>query len=242
MFVTRSTNPIMFKQVFILFFLFFSININAQTSIGFQLGSTNNKIATNISNRTSTSTVTSWGYSAGIAACYQLNKYFFAQVTPMLLQKNYSINRTGPLTGVYTRYNNSYLQLPVSIGVTHGKRLQWYAGAGLYIAYWLSSGLKGKVPDIFSVTNNGQQTENFQLTAFNKQHIFSSTTDNRVESGWLTNGGVRFRLTKKYIAFANCSYYQALTSQQKQYMINQVPQYNQTLNVAAGVYYLFNKQ
>ncbi len=215
----------------------FNINSNAQLLLGFQSGTTNHTIATNISNQAYTSIGSNWGYSAGITSRYQFPKLFFVQTSLAIMQKNYSINRTDSLTGIYIQHNNTYLQLPLMAGVMFGKRLTWYAGTGAYVGWWLAGRLKGKIPNIFSVTNNGQQTENFQLTAYNQKYNFNTLTDNRIELGWVAGVGMQYTLIKKYTVFTDCIYYEALTVQQKKYMLNQVPRYSQTFNLTVGIMY-----
>lgn len=227
-----------------LYFMFYFITYqvsSAQINIGLQTGLSNNHLNTNISNRALSNINNIIGYSVGVPIRYNINDFLFIQASPNITQKNYSINRTDSLLGVYAQNNNTYLQMPLSIGFLYGKRLQVFINVGAYIGYWISGIEKGKIPNIFSVTTTGtgQQTEIFQLTTYNQNYAFNSQKDNRFEMGWLTGGGLQYKLKKKYSLVLESIYYQSLTDKQK-YMTNQIPQqYNQTFTFSIGSLYSF---
>jgi hypothetical protein len=225
---------------FLLFVLTFHIS-QAQISLGLEAGSSNDYLNTNISNRASTAINSETGYSFGLPFRYKILPWLYAGVTPNITQKDYSINRTDSLAGVYARYNNTYLQLPMMAHFVYGKRLQAFANVGIYMGYWFAGHIKGNTPNIFAVTstntNTGQTIENFQLSAYNEKYIFDSQRDNRWELGWMAGGGLQYKLTGKYIIFWECSYYQSLTDQQKKYMVNQISQYNRTIVFSVGGLY-----
>lgn len=211
---------------------------NAQISIGMQLGATDNYLNTSINNLPSTVIKSHLGYKIGIPILYKISSTILIEGCPSLIQKNYSINRTDSLEGIVTQYNNTYTQLGVICHFVYGRQLQVFGGAGYYVAYWLTGTLKGKVPDIFSVSTNGTtQNENFRLASFNEKYSFNPQRDNRFEMGWLATCGLEYHCIDPYTLFLKCSYSQSLTDQQKSYMINQIPQYNQTFSFSVGVLY-----
>lgn len=206
----------------------------AQSVAGVEIGFTDNSINANISNRTSTILTSKSGYSAGLLFEFKVHSFFYLRLSPNISQKNYEIKRTDSLNGVFTAYSNTYIQLPLRLGVFFGKRFQVFSEIGGYSGYWIEGSLNGSVPNIFSVTDaNG--LERFSLTHFSQEYQFSSQTDNRFEFGWNAAVGVKYNLSKSYAAMVNCSYYQSLTSQQKNYAIEQIAQYNQTCIFSVGV-------
>lgn len=212
----------------------------AQMFIGLQGGVSINHLNTNTNNRASTSITNIAGYNIGVTFQYRVTDWLFVQAAPNIMQKNYSFNRTDSLLGVYMQYNNTYLQIPLTTHFVYGKRLQVFVNAGGYAGYWLKGQVKGKIPNIFTVANSGagQQTEIFYLTDYNQKYEFNRQRDNRIELGWIAGCGFQYRITKQHFLFAEGTYYQSLTDQQKKYMINQVPQYNQTFVISIGDLYL----
>jgi hypothetical protein len=208
----------------------------AQTFAGFDIGLSDNTLKTNISNRPSTALNSKLGYSTELVFAQLINRTFYVKASPNISQKNYGIYRTDSLSGIFTRYNNTYLQIPVKIGLEYGNKIQVFSEIGGYAAYWYDGNISGKVPDIFSVTgNNNQQT--FSLTSFNQPYSFNKT-DNRFEFGWIASAGVKYKLTSKCQIFLNGSYYQSLSDQEKKNGLNEVPQYNQTFTFSMGCLYL----
>jgi hypothetical protein len=68
---------------------------------------------------------------------------------------------------------------------------------------------------------------------YNQPYEFNSTRDNRFEFGWLLGIGVSYD-AKMYKLFIEGRLTQSMTDQQKKYMINQVPRYNQTYILSVG--------
>ena len=231
----------MFSKFWLFVFLLANNVSYSQIEIGLLGGVSNNLLNTNITNRASTKIDKMLGYNIEAPICYTFNNLFFVQISPNITQKNYSISRTDSLLGVYMQNNNTYFQIPISVGFLVGNRLKIFTNTGAYIGYWISGEEKGKIPNIFSVTNSGnrQQTEIFQLTTYSQSHVFNSQRDNRIELGWGAGGGLKYKLSKKYSLVAEVLFYKSLTDQQTKYMINQTPQYNQTFIFSVGFFYSF---
>ncbi len=224
------------------FSLLFTLTSQAQFALGLEAGLSNGYLNTNISNRASTSIRTCIGYYAGFNYRKKINQWLYAEVIPSIIQKNYSNDRTDSLEGVIITYKNIYIQLPIMAHFVYGKRLQVYANIGLYGGYWLSCFEKGKIPNVFSSAGvERQNTENFKLSSFNENYIFIERIDNRIELGWVTGAGLQYRFGGNLLITLCCRYYESQTDQQKMYMVNQVPKYNQVVTFALGGIFLFNK-
>lgn len=222
----------------LLFYLKFVL-CHSQVLIGLQLGATYNYLNTNISNSPSSIINKHFGYSIGLPVIYKVTPILYVEVVSGISQKNYSINRTDSLAGIFTEYKSNYLQLSLLPHFVYGKKLQIFMSAGPWLGYWLTGRINGKLPDISAVTASGttQENETFQLSTFNENYSFNKKRDNRLELGWTVGGGLKFNFTNAYIIFIDCHYYQSLTDKQKNYMINQVPQFNQTFNLLTGFLY-----
>jgi outer membrane protein with beta-barrel domain len=227
------------KALFLFLLTLAMVETKAQSSLGFETSLTAGYLNTNISNRES-STITLWpGYSFAIPFEYKFNKWLSIETAPGIIQKNYSTRRTDSLSGAYTSFINTYFQLPVMAKAIlfHKKKLEFFANAGVYYGYWLAAKQKGMIPDIFSATeannSSGQTTSTIHYTSFNQKYTLNNQIDNRSEYGWIVGFGVQ-KQVKQYIVYAAFRIYESVTQQQKNYMLNQIPQYNETLALSIG--------
>jgi hypothetical protein len=216
----------------------------AQLSLGVEGGVTWNHLQTNISNRSFTDNESKTGYSIGIPLQFHLYKYLYLEADPNLSQKNYSFVRTGAFTGSYEDFINHYLQLPVMAEWRGGgKKWQGLVSLGVYGAWWMAASVKGAIPNILNITDStaagGQQTETFGLSRYQEKYPFNSQKDQRLEFGWIAGIGLSYHLLPDWSLFIRARYYQSLTDQQKKYMGNQIPQYNQTYIFSLGGMYSF---
>jgi len=229
------------KTSLLLLFIITTAELKAQSSIGLETGLSAGYLNTNIANRTSSRITYRLGYSIAIPFKYQLNKWLSVETDPGILQKNYSISRTDSLSGAYTSFINTYLQLPVMAKAIlfHKKKLMFFANAGFYYGYWMAAKQKGKEPDIFTATqsnnSSGQTTSTIQYAGFDQKYTINEQIDNRSEWGWILGLGVQKQINERYIAYAAFRMYESFTQQQKNYMINQIPQYNEILDLSVGV-------
>jgi opacity protein-like surface antigen len=228
------------KECFITLMLFTFVYVGkSQSLLGIQIGLSNSCLNTNINNRIYSTNQSNIGFTCGITFHLQIKSGFYAEIAPDITQKNYSINRTDSLTGIYESFVNTYSQLPLIVHGIYGNRLKVFADIGLYGAYWFAGKVKGKIPDIFSSNTNsnitGESRESFQLSGYNEKYQFDRKRDNRWEFGWIVGAGMQYPLNKKYSFFVKGTCYQSLTDQQKKYMVNQIPKYNQTFTCSLGM-------
>lgn len=211
-----------------------------QISIGIKTGYTNNHLNTNISNRVFTLNKNGSGLGFGFLGNYEINNRIGIEGSIEFLQKKYSLVRTDKYQGVYETSMNSYLQLPliIQLKIYNKKKLAINLNGGFYGAYWTFAKIKGAIPNIFnsaySVDAGGQSIQNLTLALYSERKPFNKLRDNRFEYGWLTGIGVNYNLSKENRVFIKYEYYQSLTDQQKNYMLFQIPKYNQTNFISAG--------
>lgn len=205
----------------------------AQTSLGVEGGLSYNSYHTNISNRAATDLAGKLGFSISAAVRYRLYSWLFVVARPGVIQKSYSLNRTDSLSGEYDQHNNTYLQLPIGVSLTHDwRRVRIGLDMGLYAGYWLYGRVKGNTADVFgnSGSNNSQQ---FMLTPYDAGYSFDSRRDDRWEEGWWLGPALQYRLRRSWCLTAGARYYGALTSAVKA-PVSPIPAYNRTAEFSVG--------
>ena len=218
--------------------------VNAQVAIGPVLGASRNYLYTDISQMSYTRLDPDNGLVTGAKVQYHLTKKLWLHASPGFLKKNYSYVRSGPYTGIYTSYLNSYLQLPLAISLElKRKQLSVYMSAGVYWAYWIKATVKGAIADIYSAADstgsNGQLTETLRLVDYSTPYQFDTRKDRRNEWGVQGTIGIQLNFSNSNSLLAEAGYSRSLTSQQKKYMLYQARQLNQTCQITVGLLHYF---
>jgi hypothetical protein len=222
----------------------FSVTVHAQLSIGLQGGYDKNYLYTNISNLDLTTYKPAGGFTVGIPVQYQVADWFALQTGVDFVRKSYSVERSSFFDGVYQTNTNSYIQVPV---IAHfmfgGEKIKGFLNLGMYGGYWAMARVKGAIPNILNPVDSVTASDNFydynNAYNYNEKYSFDSKKDNRLEFGWLAGVGMSYQLNDNYSLFIEGRYYQSVTDQQKKYMINQVPRYNQTYGISVGCMFSF---
>lgn len=229
-------------------------NSYSKISIGLEIGYNENFLLTNVSDLISTEYTSKSGSSIGVPIVYTANDWFSIEANPSLIEKNYSMKRTGYYTGVYRDTKNTYLQVPLigqfSFG---GKKLKGYLDLGVYAAYWSNSQITGAMPNILNQPQYGTYINNsntFSSTIFqdynaynyDQPYQFNSTVDNRLELGVIIGGGLSYQIRENGKIFIETKYFDATTDQQKNYQQGLVPKYNETYTFSVGYLYRLKKK
>ncbi len=220
---------------YIFLFTSFSTNVLAQFSIGLSGGYAKTNLYTSPGYRTYTQYRPADGFSVGVPIQYVITDWLTVQAEAQFVQKNYRLTRTDYYEGVYNTTTNQYLQLPLMGHFSFGsRRVSGFVNLGGYAAYWATSANKGVTP---ALNEGGGDAPIFldavERVAYNEPYAFDNRKDRRFELGWLTGLGVSYQLAR-YSFFVEGRYSQSLLDQQKNYMINQIPCYNQTYTVQTG--------
>ena len=228
------------KQIIIVLFSLISIPNQAQFSIGFDLGYDYNHLNTPVSNKIFTKNTNIGGYSSSFQINYNFNNLFSLKTGFGLLQKNYSFTRTGDYLGVYETFTNFYFQVPINVQlkIIEIRKFKLFVFGGIFSAYWAFAKVHGATPNIFNSTNtvgnDGQIIQYLTLANYSEKYQFNAIKDKRFEFGFVTGLSINYGLNSNFSIFLEPKYYQSLTDQQKQYMVNQVPKINQTLCISIG--------
>ncbi|MGO4289556.1 porin family protein [Chitinophaga sp. RAB17] len=218
----------------------------AQFEIGVSGGYNKNYLQTSSGYRAFTKYDALSGFVVGIPIQYHFNDWLAIQADPSYIQKNYEQSRNHFFDGIYQKSTNTYIQLPVMAHFSFGgKKLKGFFNAGGYGAYWAGGRIKGAMANVFNnapdLPDNQQVYNFFQFDKaynYNEKYTFDSRRDRRMEFGLVAGAGIEYLLQQKYRFFAEARYYYGLSDQQKNYMINQIPRYNDTYVIQAGC--LFN--
>ncbi|MCL2132475.1 MAG: outer membrane beta-barrel protein, partial [Lentimicrobiaceae bacterium] len=126
---------------------------------------------------------------------------------------------------------NTYVQLPAMLRFSFGgKRFRLFVSAGGFGGYLLHRNVSGTIFNVFDMGNSH---------VYNEKSGFDPRRDQRFEWGLLAGGGMECRLKKQCRIFIEARYYYGTSDLQKEnYMISQIPRYNDALLFQAGC--LFN--
>lgn len=218
--------------------IWLTTSLRAQFVLGLEGGLSLTELHTNISNRAASSLAAAPGYVVATTVRYKVWSWCYLTVMPSVLQKNYTLNRTDSLTGAYERFNNTYLQMPLTVGLTFGRHIRWWLDPGLYLGYWTAGRRKGAVPDILSATTSvpatGAPVESFSLAPFNTAYEFVASRDNRWEFGWTFGIQALYPVKNGFGITAATRFYQALTALEKA-SASPTPAYNRTWSISLGM-------
>ncbi|PVH24596.1 porin family protein [Sphingobacterium corticibacter] len=241
------------KRILILLACFFMVGVTQsygqqqRYEIGLSAGYTRNTLTTDNGSRSFTRNYPLNGFQVAIPMQYHINDWFGVQLDLAYVQKNYALRRTGFFEGVENEVTNSFIQAPLMAHFSFGgEDLRGFLNLGGFAGYWASSRIRGASGDAFSADNdlgdNDQLyrfSEIFNLSSYDERVSFDSRRDRRLELGLLAGVGLEYRVSPQYKIFAEARYQYSLTDLQKNYMINQIPRYNNTFGVQLGVLYGF---
>lgn len=220
--------------------------VQAQFEIGISGGYNNNYLHTSTGYRAFTKYDHQPGFVVGIPIQYHFNDWLAIEADPSYIQKNYEESRDHFFDGIYQKNTNSYIQLPLMAHFSFGgSELKGFFNAGGYGAYWAGGRIKGAMANAFDLAPDipdDQQVYNFfqfdKAYHYDEKYTFDSRRDRRLEFGLLAGAGIEYWWKQQYRFFIEARYYYGLSDQQKNYMINQIPRYNDTYVIQAGC--LFN--
>ncbi|MDR0294916.1 MAG: PorT family protein [Prevotellaceae bacterium] len=167
------------------------------------------------------------GFSLSVPMQYAVNEWLRLALDLSCIQKNYSWKHS---TFAYQTTKNIYIQLPVMLRFSLGKKqFKVFANVGGFGAYLVDRRLSGTVLNVFDMEN---------AYSYNEQYEFDKHKDQRFELGLLAGLGVEYFFKEQYRFFVEARYYRGLTDLQKgNYMINQVPRYNDTYLFQMGCFF-----
>src|ERR1700751_5870801 len=144
------------KFFFLLMLIIFCLSAKSQIYVGVESGIAKNAFSADISDLSYTTKKSLYGIALSIPVDYKINNLLSIRSSVSYVQKKYSLDRTGDFKGIYQEFKNSYFQTPLSIAVQKEfKELSFFLNAGVYGAYWNHGTVRGAIPDIYSVSNDG---------------------------------------------------------------------------------------
>lgn len=218
-----------------------SVQAQQHWSIGIDVGYTNNEFYTNISNYEYSYYKKEGGCIISMPLQYAVRDWFAIQAEPGFIQKSFSLWQTlQTAEPTHLKSTYEYLQLPVMAHFSFGSH-KWkgFMNIGGYSAYWVSGHIKGTEVDNYNVPFYPPALL-YLPQKVDSKYEFDDRRDRRLQFGFLAGAGVEYMLCAKYSVFAESRYYQDQTEQQKSYMHNQVPRYNNTIAITAGCIYHFS--
>ena len=208
--------------------LLFPQAVQAQFGMGFSAGATYNKLYTK-EIRTLEKYKAEAGFSVSIPMQYFAKDWLAIGWDLSCMQKNYAW-QYGTFSFQTTR--NTYIQLPVMLRfrLFKIKQFKTFINAGGFGGYWVYSRVNGTILNVYD-TENGY--------SYNEKSEFDQRRDQRIEMGLLAGISMEYWLKNQCRFFLEARYYYGATDlQQKNYMINQIPRYNDAFLFQMGC--LFN--
>ena len=237
--------PVFFAAITFFCGICFAQTSIAQLSVGIEGGYNKNYLVTNNANRSFTNYMPMNGFNIGIPIQYQIADWFAVEADPIYVEKNYSQQRSAFFVGVYQENKNSYVQLPL-MGhfMFGGKKLKGFLNTGVYGGYWLTANVNGVMPNILDINdskNSGTTIYDYENSySYNEKYTFDKRKDNRIDAGWIGGLGLSYEINDRYQVFTEGRLLYSFTDQQKKYMVDQIPRYNTTYGLNAGILIHFN--
>ncbi|WP_343561681.1 porin family protein [Sphingobacterium sp.] len=226
-------------------FVFASTYAQSKFEIGISGGYTHNVLTTTDGYRVFTNLKGRSGFQLGIPVRYNINEWFAVQAEPSYIQKNYKLQRNDFFEGVFHKVRNGYFQLPLIAHFSFGgSRLRGFMNAGGFAAYWGSSQVKGATASVFDnppdLDDMAQLHSIYQIRGkyeYDEKYSFDKRRDKRLEFGLIGGMGIEYKILERYKLVAEGRYNYGLSDNQKDYMLNQISRYNNTLGIQIGVLY-----
>ncbi|MGN6490904.1 MAG: outer membrane beta-barrel protein [Agriterribacter sp.] len=197
--------------------LILSESVSAQKNkikAGMDVGYTYSNRQANLSNYINSKYTPDVGIGVNLSGEYLVWKTLFVSSGVSFLQKNYKYKRTGRNAGWYTKFKNSYLHFPVSVGGylinnPHKDKGIWLRlSGGAYAEHWLSMRRDGQYPVAFQVNLNGT----FDHVKVSERYDFKKNENQLKRFGYgLQGGGQLGYALKKFDMYAAYNYQYGLS-------------------------------
>lgn len=203
----------------------------AQWRVGVNVGAAINKLGIDTQYQYDWRYDTRHGVQVGVTGQYNFVDWFGIRTELGLQQRGYTMRRTEYMVDkVRYKYRDNYLTLPVMVSFSFGgKAVRGFLNAGVYGGYWLNSRVKGADFDI----------DIEQDYPINTSVHFDSRRDQRLDFGYVGGVGVEYHFAKHWAAQVEARYYYSVVSKKKQYQATKDYQYNSTLTLTGGIFYIF---
>ena len=180
----------------------------------------------------------SLGSTFGIRATYNPWRWIGIRADVVLIEKNYHMDHVSHLEYrddiiTQTTTNNLYLNVPLLLDFSFGRRVRVHLSGGGYVGYWLSSHRKGMS---YSMTYMlYPQERSVSYNEFDEDVPFNEKRDNRLDAGFAWGGGLSVRIWNELRVTAEARWYYGVLDIQNDYMRNLNPRYNTTFTLQGGV-------
>jgi len=222
----RNFFPLLFLVSVLLLFPLTGRSQSGKFEMGFSAGLTYNELSTQPI-RPLSKYEAGTGFSVSVPLQFAVTNWFGIAADLSCIQKNYEWKHS---TFAYQTTKNTYIQLPVMLRFSLGKKqFKLFANAGGFGGYWVNCRLNGKILNVFDTEN---------AYSYSEKYAFDQRKDQRFELGISAGLGLEYILKTQYRFFVEARYYRGMTDLQKDYMINQIPRYNDAYLFQMGC--LFN--
>jgi hypothetical protein len=217
-------------------------------AVGLEGLANKNYLITEVGYRNDTEYKPIGGYAYGVAVQYQLWPHVALATGIGWGQKNYQWQRTDYYEGTYTRYRNTFLQVPLLVQfsipiVPKWPRLHAFAEGGIVAQNWLKKEAAYRLPSIMQLNEEGNDYplntiyDSFLPLASNGyRNADLAATDRAWQWQWQVAVGVQYRVGNYLTVYAKVARAEDITDKQSDnQQINRIAQHNRTYSAGAGV-------
>ncbi|WCT14245.1 outer membrane beta-barrel protein [Mucilaginibacter jinjuensis] len=224
----------MYRLTYLFIFFFSIVKTYAQTSIGFEGGSSLNKFHTILPDNARIRP--NVGVLLGIPLEVKLNQHLYLLTEPEFAVKSYTLDKTGQFSGLYESFNNNYIQVPIKLGYRIGSKLKCLMEGGFYGGYWVTADIKGVIPDIYDLGSDNSLTRYDGKIALNTRNI------NRFQFGIISAIGCTYPIYSGFNIFFKTLLSRDLTNQVKSDAAGKNLSVNETIYFTSGIIKSFSFQ
>lgn len=247
---------IYYENMLIRFIFFFYLyifcaypkSLKAQNLVEFNVGHSYNNLHANLKAENFSLINQQIGYYFSILYRRRCFNKFYVKTGIEAIQKKYLLQKEDDLRGVYELHNNMYLQFPLNfqLKIIRIKNLDMFFNSGFFGGYWIMNKIEGCVPNAFDTSYglnaDGKVFQNFSFSKYSLNNEFNSIKDNRIELGINVGWQLEYPTSGISSLVLGLNYFHSFTDQQKQYMIYQILQRNQTLVMTIGINFKINNE
>lgn len=171
------------------------------------------------------------GSVVGLRLAYAPVSWLSINTGAVLIQKNYKMDHVFEYYnlryGLTTSATNNYINVPLELRFSLGRKVKIHGFGGVFGGYWLSGHRTGTT---YSFSNE-------RYYDVDEDWEFNDKRDNRLETGLTWGAGLSGMIIGRIEIGADIRWYYSTSDIQKPYMVNLNPRYNTTVAVQASLSY-----
>lgn len=171
------------------------------------------------------------GTAYGLHVSYAPTRWLSFCLDGVMIQKNYYRAHVTNNMSFPDTTTNEYVNVPLVMKLTVGKKVRLHAFGGGYVGYWLTSNRRGRA---MGMSGNPEYDVDMDFTSAE-----SIKRDNRLDAGFTYGAGLSGMIYRHFEVGAEIRWYYGVLDIQNEYMSTVSPRYNTTMVIQGGLSYWF---